>query len=66
MFKKLHKINLYSKIKEQTGYFVYTLGRAKSKGSIDFVLSLKLEEESHFPKTPQSLIFAMQLVFFTV
>ena len=32
---------------------LYTLSRAKSHGSINFVLSLKLEEEYHFPYSTQ-------------
>ena len=36
------------------GIHLYTLSRAKSNGSINFVLSLKLEEEKHFPWTPQN------------
>ena len=52
--------------KSTNGIFLYTLGRAKSNGSINFVPSLKLGEDSIFRRPPKILIFSMQLVFFTV
>ena len=53
---------------EQMGYFPTLLSCAKSKRSINFVVSLKLEDMFFVdpPNLPQTLTYSMQLVFFTV